>query len=1088
MTELVARSCWSAGDARKVLVTEALAGDDALFLATHSPVRGFEVGGSARDVEQSNEEGLLTALSDPKRRHAFCVVQGEPGSGKSHLIRWLSVNWPKGGDLPILVQRANGSLDGALRQLQARLPAEFQPLFEKLGRRQVAGLGGRAAQFLLNLGGSLAPDFFEKPLDDAAWCRENDPSRLLLNNHVREGWSGPLRILKLMDGGGGERNSASASFDLQDILDLARLCGAVHDSVASEKLARILMSEADFVREAVAEGRSLDEVKAENPHQIRRSLALIDALNARRNYAVQTVIGVSADGLKKLFEELRAELAKRGRRVVLLLEDITSWEGLDDSLVDALVTDADTRPEADLCPLISVVGVTPEYYAKLPGNIRQRITHDVRLGQQQGLLQDVAALRESEDRAAFVARYLNAARAGPASLREWRERFRTERTLLPPNACQACARADACHAVFGDVDGVGFFPFTRQAIDNLFFALKEDDGGQTHRTPRGILQGVLGPSLLQPKVIDDGHYPGPQIETAALDRRALPGALQGRLNTQVGDPKDRDRLRRLLAYWGDRRPELRRNAEGGLAYAGLTRGLVAAFGLPWIADDAAEAPARGSSPASNQLSPPVEPARETQDEPLDPGPALQPIAPESSSRPRAQPAAARPSRPAATAPNRTQLERIRNEVSALRDGQPLQNSTAWNSALFELLQRVDYRKLGVDRWTWGKVFTSETVKIAGTGAVRAQHFVVERTDWLADGLEAYATLRMEELAEEEAEYSRRRLAFLIRRLETLAATHLAKRFPPIETGAAWSPVSAVTQVLLARAWLRGTTSADRPTHEQWTDILSDESPRPESEPASRTAAWQEALNATDKRHDLFRNALREMVRLPQGVAQGFGISDASVAAAAMAALIRNCNLSPVPSAEGEGWPDDFKAVREVALKFSGLPSIPLQEQKLIAGRSEQLLALLRNQGLIPHLARLDQVISETASQLSHVVPHLVRDWKTGLNGPRRLKDDPSVAERIQNAVFDLTETPDALPARNSSLLGWLAAAPAGDLKAALDLSQQGEKLIGEFLPHVSDVVSDAGRGADFAAVRAQGATLRAAAARALGRNQQEPAE
>jgi tRNA pseudouridine13 synthase len=33
-------------------------------------------------------------------------VEGEPGSGKSHLIRWLYVNWPTGGrDLPILLQR-----------------------------------------------------------------------------------------------------------------------------------------------------------------------------------------------------------------------------------------------------------------------------------------------------------------------------------------------------------------------------------------------------------------------------------------------------------------------------------------------------------------------------------------------------------------------------------------------------------------------------------------------------------------------------------------------------------------------------------------------------------------------------------------------------------------------------------------------------------------------------------------------------------------------------------------------------------------------------------------------------------------------
>ncbi|MDB5412534.1 MAG: hypothetical protein JWR10_869, partial [Rubritepida sp.] len=36
-------ACWRAEDARSIFVTEALEGDDAVFLATHTPIEGFHV-------------------------------------------------------------------------------------------------------------------------------------------------------------------------------------------------------------------------------------------------------------------------------------------------------------------------------------------------------------------------------------------------------------------------------------------------------------------------------------------------------------------------------------------------------------------------------------------------------------------------------------------------------------------------------------------------------------------------------------------------------------------------------------------------------------------------------------------------------------------------------------------------------------------------------------------------------------------------------------------------------------------------------------------------------------------------------------
>src|SRR5262249_41223453 len=93
-------ACWSADQARRGFVTEALEGGDAIFLATHTPIKGFDrAGRDAAEIDGDDEHAILDVLGDPARRHAFCVVQGEPGSGKSHLIRWLSINWPVESDI-----------------------------------------------------------------------------------------------------------------------------------------------------------------------------------------------------------------------------------------------------------------------------------------------------------------------------------------------------------------------------------------------------------------------------------------------------------------------------------------------------------------------------------------------------------------------------------------------------------------------------------------------------------------------------------------------------------------------------------------------------------------------------------------------------------------------------------------------------------------------------------------------------------------------------------------------------------------------------------------------------------------------------
>src|SRR3546814_13135595 len=94
-----------------------------------------------------------------------------------------------------------------------------------------------------------------------------------------------------------------------------------------------------------------------------------------------------------------------------------------------------------------------------------------------------------------------------------------------------------------------------------------------------------------------------------------------------------------------------------------------------------------------------------------------------------------------------------------------------------------------------------------------------------------------------SEFHRRALAVIMRRIEGLASDYADRRLSRMPEGSRWSPVPAVVQVLLTRAWLRGAALADDPPHEQLRCILSDEMGA-ESDPTARCTPWREYLDRT----------------------------------------------------------------------------------------------------------------------------------------------------------------------------------------------------------------------------------------------------
>lgn len=1081
------RICWTASHARAVFVTEALEGDDAVFLATHSPITGFDLAGrDAAEFASASERSVLDTLSDPHRRHAFCVVQGEPGSGKSHLIRWLSVNWSRTGDVKLLLRRADGSLEGALRQLRNRLPAEFDELFEGLGQRQKASPQGRANIFLATLAATLEPGHFDDRVGDEVWCETYRPADVLNHPTVRATWKGPGRILELLEGAGGGRNSATASFDVYDVQELAEIVGRANPVVSgpARELVRRLEVEAAIIRGYRENEWLAAELAVEAVSEIRTTLAFVDALNKRRNDAIQNVLGVSAQGLKTLFRKVRQALQSRGQRLILLLEDITSWEGLDDSLIDVLVFNSEVRgdeQDADVCPLISVVGVTPAYYDKLAGNYRQRITHELVLGRPSGSLQDVASLREADDRRLFAARYLAAVRAGVPALEGWFRGLTEAPDVPPPNVCDSCYARKGCFETFGDESGVGLFPFNKGALERFFLALKENDDGQTWRTPRGILQAVLNPNLAQPELIEQGAFPSPLVETSALsrDRRsemAVSNRLGQMIAVQVEDLQDRQRLRRAITYWGEPERSDTSTYEGRLAFAGLSEPITAVFRLPWLGDEAAAGQGPDGEVGSRYVRPggPVETSG-PQSETVSSQPAPFALVATPDEKVRVDPSSTTKPTRVASPPRlrrtRTQSERMRAELLTWMDGGSLENASNWNALLHEFVSPLDFRSSGIPRLLYTRVVTADRVKLLGSSSGGRDNLTIPPDAWVRDGFEAYLDLKLNaNLAPADAAYDRRNLASMMRRLETATAAYLRRRVPPLADGTPWSPVSTAVQVLLARAWLRGATSPDAPVLDQMQTVLSDEA-EATSDPAARCLPWQEWLNSTAKWHERLRVDLRSMVSLPLGEgAGGSGLTDSSEMAGAVDRMTRTGTMDEVPNIDG-GLPENFRKLRELAEQWTARRIvIERTEYAQVRNRAAALSALLRTRSIEAHIQRLDTAISRTSTLLSGQAVDAVAAWNqsSARIGPR-IEARTEAVEMLISAFDD----EGGIPVRFSERLAWLAAAPVRELDDALSLAQQGEKLVLVLNDHASDCVREARGIGSLSALKSIGQALKA---------------
>ncbi len=1060
MTDLPRTACWRADDARHVLATEALEGSEAAFLATHFPITDFEIEGTrSAEVETCDEEGLYDALSSSDVRHAFCVVEGEPGSGKSHLIRWLRGRWSIEDDEVLLIQRLDGSLEGTLRQLQLKLPG-LEARFEGFAARaQDLTATGQANEFFSNLVLALRHGHLTNPPPDQDWCEKFSLDQVLHPAEVMERWSAPRRIVELLSGrkGDEDRDQDLARFVLDDIAELEEILRPLPaPSPRAVRFLRELQKEAQGIRSLTDEEKSGSDNQEALRIRFENSAQLVDALNARRNGAVQNVLGISTEGLKEMFDTLRRELAPR--RLVLLLEDITAWEGVDNQLIDVLVTNVETREDNDLCPMVSVVGLTPVYFQDrhFQANYRQRITHHVRLGHadSSGSFQEVSSLRTGDAQVRFAASYLRAIRAGRERLESW-----GGGPDPVPNTCDGCRYRTECHAAFGEERGVGLFPFNRQAIPELYKSLVDPTHRSTFQTPRGMLQGVLGPTLNDPYSIAAGEYPKATIVSSWIpeETQRIPTFTAETIAAKCHDEDVQERLARLLRFWGSCEAGAATTTlddTGELRFGNVRRRIYDAFGLPWLGED---------HPAHDDGGPTPPPRSETDARGWKAGdehgqPSDDRVPDDRTDRNKRPNRADRPFRPVRTA----ELRRFQELLSRWRSGAPRQTEQLNRVAAELVLERLPWNRLDIPQWVRTRLFTRDLIILEGTRQARSTHFVLPNEDWVSRGIEAFLDLRDAGSALDRNELERhlRAYAAALLELEARVKEHAKLLLPALEDGMQWPLAATATQVLLARAWLRGVASPLDPPWQQWRNILAAEE-EATSAPQERVDSWNETVERTRGSHGKHRTMLQSLVNLPQGDTDALAFADASIGAQAIEELSQSFRLSRVPTLTENLVTQIAELgylIRDANETDQRLGKVPARERDRLKRLALIIDKSLRGLSVHDHVQRVDRVIEDVSNRLPNAAPRAVDEWKLrkaelgnlGFLDP----DEDGPGRDVEDLVDGLLVSEMTLPEAQAELLDWLLRAPVRSLNVLHLALNSAEYAIGELHHFVATFLSE----------------------------------
>ena len=520
------------------------------LLATHVPFRRMTVtsghGALERVTEISEEQVFQTYFDEGSRldQHQFMIVEGASGAGKSHFIRWIDAKLrspERPDEVILLIRRSDNTLKGTLRQLLACDEVKHirnREVYERLIKAdQTISEQKLKVQIYYHFLGEVKND---EDMGETGKLSRSQCKGLhaLLSNDLFE-----KRLMSI--GGAIDRiyHKVVAS-------DTAAYQDAVAQFMPDDFIVTVDFVEELRCSEADKKARkTADKLIPDDNGDTPLADLFAAYLNDKIDSVIQSCAGIEPGDLQQIFKEIRQELRRQGKRLTLLIEDITSFTGVNKALLNALMTEHTGLYKADqLCRLVSVVGTTSEYYKDFRDNCTDRITARVTIRDD--------AFGETEV-LTLVGKYLNVMSLEEIVIKEWLKNGAREEDY-PVHTSDSDAHWDSIPYQSKTLE---LYPFTRNAVKHLYESMG------SFKTPRYILRDIIEPAV-HDILTNQGGFPA----FCKNVRIGLSEIVHLRIHDLVGQlpildaqrEQYRSRVRCLIGIWGNGKLESEEGRLGGL--------------------------------------------------------------------------------------------------------------------------------------------------------------------------------------------------------------------------------------------------------------------------------------------------------------------------------------------------------------------------------------------------------------------------------------------------------------------------------------------------------------------------------------------
>lgn len=535
------------------------------FLATHVPMKKLYVTEHLTDhaeVPQQDkkypktEEEVYDQFMGEKEEDQFVLVIGDSGAGKSHLIRWINTVLEirkSENEIVLPIRRADNTLKGTIRQLIEL--SEVKDLPNRDLYKKLASAANTVPE--KELKETIYYQFVIQITNDDGKAGDEEGERKVSNVDRKH-------LIALL------QNSLFKARLMEDDGPIDRIYG----KFAENKTSDVNDKAPEFVKadfEIDAEFRNqlflgADDKARKIADKLLGKPEFVDAVKEYMNLFVDKVIqrcaGLEPGDLASVIEEIRQELFKKEKTLTILIEDITAASGVDDSLLDALLTDKIEYPDKKMCRLNAVVGSTDGYYReKFKSNTKGRIHNfvyvpdDLFSGNQNGLVE-------------FFAKYLNTISLSAEEVRNWVEVGKADLSAYP-------IHTDTIGKGWGEfkIGGstINLFPFTKNAI--IFLYEKQD---VTKRNPRALMREIIEPYIKDAmEHLDEFPVRRPSFQASNTE---LQNAIY---NNNALDDATKIRLSFFMYIWGNGTLGCYERA-GEKYIAGIPSSVYQQLGLPVI--------------------------------------------------------------------------------------------------------------------------------------------------------------------------------------------------------------------------------------------------------------------------------------------------------------------------------------------------------------------------------------------------------------------------------------------------------------------------------------------------------------------------